>query len=480
MQADRKGAAKADGREAPVVHLTRHQPSTLVALHAPGSTHITLDLCLLHPHAKDASNPYVVKSMARETNEEAQKVLDRIRLLFQPPPTKGGSVHRKQKEARVSKEDLLAACPPLRVLGDPSLASANAPAREKAEEEYVVLDTSLPQSVFWKCAKVLFIGDVRNTVRYNIPTITSLVPPTAPVVGVPTVCSNVTTLFMSEKAMSYEWGLREEDGTLTVLSRDSVFTATDDLLGRSVVLRLAPDAAAGLWAEAVLAPVKPSPPPVKRWEQTREFLAAPDLRVVSYNILFEDFCTGKPFCRNRIYPFASDEVLAIDTRKVRILQELLAYHADLIGLQECGKRLFRDYLQPSLRSQGYEAVYANKSGTVQEGCAFAFRRERLELLSSESFPLSWATLEKEHPAVATVIAMSHPELREALESITSIGFIARLRERATGIGRSVGRTKRPPPFFLPMTKWTYSVINFVLMYAIRKLLRCSSSEPNNI
>lgn len=97
---------------------------------------------------------------------------------------------------------------------------------------------------------------------------------------------------------------------------------------------------------------------------TTTFTEPPSFRIITYNILYDSFCTSR-HSKERIYPFATDDILCIENRQVRILQELLAYHGDLICLQECGMKLFESYLLPALRVCGYDGVYANKSGLVQ-------------------------------------------------------------------------------------------------------------------
>lgn len=447
--APRKGAGSAGS---PVVRCAR-APNTIVALHTEGNGStadvVTLDLCIRKPDtvtdatsaAANASSPgnpngedagLIVKSMARDPKEAAAKTLDRIQLLFMPSRGKGSSAKKQ------TKESMLAACPPIAVLGSALDSDGNDVAAPLTE-----LDTNLPNSEFWRRAKVVVLGEQRIAVKYNVPTITDIVPPSKPFVGLPLVCSNITTVFADAEDLHYEWCFKISDETtgeegVTVLSREPAFEPGPELLGRRLLLRVTPDPLTGLWTQVELPPVQMPPPPVERWNETTTTITFPAFRVVTYNILYDDFCTSKS-CKAKIYPFATDEVLDIENRQVRILQELLAYNADLICLQECGKKLFSKYLLPAMATRGFAGFYANKSGNVQEGCGFLFRRDRFSLEASEVIPLNWSTLEQREPALAAAVA-SHSELKEALANLTSIACILTLREANTGRELLLGNT----------------------------------------
>jgi mRNA deadenylase 3'-5' endonuclease subunit Ccr4 len=93
------------------------------------------------------------------------------------------------------------------------------------------------------------------------------------------------------------------------------------------------------------------------------------VRVLSYNILanqnaFED---GKP-----LYPYVSKDVLAKERRFPLILQEILAYDADIICLQEVDEIVFQTLLYPALSSSrlNYQGYFAKKEiEGSREGCA---------------------------------------------------------------------------------------------------------------
>ncbi|KAG5493956.1 hypothetical protein JKF63_01788 [Porcisia hertigi] len=401
----------------------------------------------------------VAKSMAREENEAASKTLDRIRLLFAPPKSSG------RNSKRMTREQILAECPTVLALcrssdlvalteGGDSLAAPGAtlvvlPSLSETAP-YIELNPALPNCVFWKHAQVLRVNGTNVRVLYNVPTITSITSPGIPYIGLPLACAEVSLLFASKESVSYEWcvllhasasarSANPGEAAFRVVGTEPTFTPTSDLQGKAMMLRVSLDSATGLWTEMRLPDVvRPLPPPVSRWQETATAVNYPVFRVVTYNILYDDFCTSKS-SKAKIYPFATDDILDIENRKVRIAQELLAYHADLVCLQECGRDVFHSYLLPVMRACGYDGVYWNKSGSVKEGCGFLFRVSRFKLARSASVPLNFETLSSMFPELAGRVAAC-PELKEALSVVTSIGALVVLRETTSGKEVVVGNT----------------------------------------
>ncbi|CCW60623.1 unnamed protein product [Phytomonas sp. EM1] len=434
-------------------------PNTVVALHPQNNPLLTLDICL---RKADAPTGLLTKSMARDQNEAASKVLDRIRMLYAPERAKGS------KGRRLQREDILNDCPKITVMGielsselseSPSFPIQGQEAKSDLEnnvscDTLVELDTELPNHIFWRHARHIKLGGEELTIKYNIPTITSIEVPNKCLVGLPLMCTNIEAVFVQNEELHYEWCICEPDvqnhqdillkkasekdsDHVRVLSTEPVFIPTEDLIGKRILLRVSPNKS-GLWTQVEISPVQEPPPAMARWKQTTEYITSPAFRVVTYNILHDDFCTSK-YSKTRIYPFASEEVLDIENRMVRILQELLMYHSDLICLQECGQRLFKRFLEPAMGACGYGAYYKNKIGNAQEGCVLFYRKARFELVEPETFALNWDTLGRDHPELASRLD-AHAELKEALQRVTSIGVVLLLREIATGQEVVLGST----------------------------------------
>ncbi|KEG11291.1 2,5-phosphodiesterase [Trypanosoma grayi] len=417
------------------------KPNTVVVLHPVNSAIVTLDLCI---QLGSPLAPVWQKSMARDQDEMASKTIERLQILL--AQQKGN-----KSSKRTTREEILKNCETIEVLGveneerqvekeqdTASEAKTSTPSRIELRS----LDTSVPNKIFWKLARLLQIGSMTLEVKYNVPTITSVVPPSALYVGVPAVCSGITALFTSEVDVRHEWCVRSAESgdktSLRVISTDAVFTPSEEQLGKSLLLRVSPSSDSDLWTQVDLPPVLSALPSADRWRHTKQPVEAPVFRTVTYNVLHDEFCsTGS--AKRRIYPFATDAVLALEYRQVRIVQELLAYNADLICLQECGKKVYHQYFERVLRHHGYEGRYTNKSGGVREGCASFWRSSRFCLQNLHEFSLNWATLQQDHPELAAQVA-DHAELQEALENITSIGTVLVLKDLHTREDLLVGNT----------------------------------------
>ncbi|CBZ30327.1 conserved hypothetical protein [Leishmania mexicana MHOM/GT/2001/U1103] len=440
----------------------------VVVLHPEGSQVITLDLSIEAPApAAGAAAPLqpkhgtttVSKSMAREEKETASKTLGRIRLLFAPPRSSG------QSSKRTTKEKIFADCPIVRAfcrssdlagmaeedgpLAAPGATSVVLPLLNETER-FTELNPELPNGVFWRHARVLCVNETIVRVLYNVPTVVSITSPGIPYVGLPLACADVSLLFAAKESLCYEWCVLSEasantrstnhgEAAVRVVGTAPTFTPTSELQGKEMMLRVSLDPATGLWTEMRLpSVVRQLPPPVPRWQETTTVVNYPAFRVVTYNILYDDFCTSKS-SKAKIYPFATDDILDLENRKVRIVQELLAYHMDIVCLQECGRDVFQSYFLPVMRACGYDGVYCNKSGSVKEGCGFLFRESRFQLVQYASVPLNFQTLSIMFPELAERVGAC-PELKEALSAVTSIGARVVLRESTSDKEIVVGNT----------------------------------------
>lgn len=291
---------------------------------------------------------------------------------------------------------------------------------------------------FWKYAKLLRINDTDIRVYYNRPLVVSVAPLPIPHVGSPLICVDFKVLFASISDVSYQWLCEDGKGGRMLLSTDPVFIPTPDLVFKVLILRLSAEGQDGMWTEMKTERVKPAEEKIARWEHTPTVLAAPALRVVTYNVLYDGFCMNS-FGRKYIYPFCTKEVLDEKQRAIRIRRELISYHADLICLQECGKRIFSQFYLPSFRLLGYEGLHMKKNGSVQEGCAVFYRTARFAVLKESTIPLNMETLQTFFPILASSIK-KYKEFDEALTKMTAIGVGLRMKDKETGKTFVLGNT----------------------------------------
>ena len=111
----------------------------------------------------------------------------------------------------------------------------------------------------------------------------------------------------------------------------------------------------------------------------------PLLRIVTYNILADQ----NAFQSNQmpLYPYVPKEILLKSRRMPLIVQELLAYSADVMCLQEVDEAVFESLLQPVFGHSllgNYDGYYACKSNEgTREGLALFWRRDRFEPVPSK-------------------------------------------------------------------------------------------------
>lgn len=91
--------------------------------------------------------------------------------------------------------------------------------------------------------------------------------------------------------------------------------------------------------------------------------------MVTYNILAEIYADTDT-ARKELFVYCPSYALDGDYRRPLIIREILAYHTDLICLQEVDEKAFHRDLSPILLREGnLRADFAVKSGNAAEGLA---------------------------------------------------------------------------------------------------------------
>jgi 2',5'-phosphodiesterase len=434
-------------------------PNMVVALcNTSGSANDTMSIDLdIRVQGPNNQLVTLVKNMGRKRSEPAQACLERIRILLsqQATETAGGNAAKQKRNAgrNTSRDSLMEGCPPI--------GFTPRSRRSECEDTDEVVTSSMSNEVFWSRISSLVIGETKIGVLYNCPTVTHLAPPHYLAVGMPAMCSDIRVLFSPSPAadgLIHEWRCSETTGgsedEALVLSRHRVFIPTADMEGASLVYRCKPVCGArgeneyenALWTEIQLPPVKPSlerQPRWQRWldnEQNRQSSSSTAFKVMSYNILHDDFCTSK-FAKTKLYPFATDEVLNLHFRKSVVVSEIADVRPDIFCFQECGQTVTDTFFRSAFEYLGYQVVYGNKNGLVREGCLTGFSSARYDLVGQFREPLVMSTLKSRHPELAETIIKDHPHLEEALHRVTSIGLVTVLRDKhAKGRVVVVGNT----------------------------------------
>lgn len=103
-----------------------------------------------------------------------------------------------------------------------------------------------------------------------------------------------------------------------------------------------------------------------------------------YNVLCDKYAT------RQLYGYCPAWALSWDYRKHSILEELKAYSADIIALQEVETEQYHDYFLKELQAEGYEGIFSPKSRakTMSEferkhvdGCAIFYKTSKFSLIT---------------------------------------------------------------------------------------------------
>ena len=111
-----------------------------------------------------------------------------------------------------------------------------------------------------------------------------------------------------------------------------------------------------------------------------------DLRIMTYNILADQNAFSKVNSKIKVpfFPYVDKEILIRSRRMPLLLHEILAYHSDIICLQEVDQLVYDELLLPALEYAGYQGYFSVKQtyGT-QEGCAMFWSLQRFQKAKPE-------------------------------------------------------------------------------------------------
>ncbi|KAF9582606.1 Glucose-repressible alcohol dehydrogenase transcriptional effector, partial [Lunasporangiospora selenospora] len=147
----------------------------------------------------------------------------------------------------------------------------------------------------------------------------------------------------------------------------------------------------------------PMPPPEREWItlEDNDSTTTPGqdtFTLFCYNILAENYATAQ------MYGYTPSWALAWEYRKELILQEVLAYSADIVCLQEVELGQYEDYFREQMKQQAdYESVFWPKSRakTMHEkdrrnvdGCATFFKASKFTLIEKHLVEFNHVALQR--------------------------------------------------------------------------------------
>ncbi|KDO34289.1 hypothetical protein SPRG_19107 [Saprolegnia parasitica CBS 223.65] len=127
----------------------------------------------------------------------------------------------------------------------------------------------------------------------------------------------------------------------------------------------------------------------------------PAFSVVQLNILASNLASPSHF------PYVQPAVLAWETRKNILLDQLHGLDADVVCLEECSD--YWTFFRPAMARLGYESAWVKRPSTHRstwsgekkmDGCGIFFRNDRYELRECESF-----NFHDEHDRVALLVLL---------------------------------------------------------------------------
>ncbi|KAK6740711.1 hypothetical protein RB195_008890 [Necator americanus] len=154
------------------------------------------------------------------------------------------------------------------------------------------------------------------------------------------------------------------------------------------------------------------------------------IRIVSYNILADLYLDLSGPQESLFFPYCPKAYQMYEYRYPLILRELLSYDMDLCFLQEVDHRMQMRYLSALLKSISAEMCFSKKQREVTEGSVIAYRRERFELVFSESYGLA-SLLETSGSDVKSILSSSATSLEIFASRPTTLQVLV-LRDRTSG------------------------------------------------
>lgn len=179
-----------------------------------------------------------------------------------------------------------------------------------------------------------------------------------------------------------------------------------------------------------IGPIVKAPPSVAsaRMEHEQSWTRHPTFRVMTYNILADQYASTDT-AKESIFSHCDNKWLAWQHRRPLVFKEVLDYKADIACLQEVDASAFTSLLKPALQEFGYDGVYTNKAGRVNEGSAIFWRKDRFDMVAMEEmemrkyFPKNSSEEEinkSPHGSELKPMFESSPHLCEALQKVGTI------------------------------------------------------------
>ena len=365
---------------------------------------------------------YLADDVLSEMRRARDETADRTFLRLEKSLSRKGS--KKTKAKAVTSGGTM----------DPNVAAENRGIRIEYNND--VIETSVLLTIELKTGMVVTLSNGRRFfIVVEPPKVTDIVvyPRQMSLVGYPIIATGYSQL--EDVDIEYLWYIEASHNTWVLRGNGRVYTPSEADIGKQIKVYCTPkyvtNAETKVGRSAVhylTGKVKTASPisPVSKILQTRQdfiqrqFRDAGQLRVVTFNVLADQYASTARAV-NCLFSYCPPEYLNIDYRCQLVLEEILAYDADVVCLQECDAKLFHSYYSPMLACCGYQGCYTNKSSSVNEGCATFINNKRLSLLRVIDVPIK--KILRGAPYMHGIYSL-RPDLRDVLgDKIGGIGQI---------------------------------------------------------
>jgi len=399
------------------------------------------------------------KVFQRPKGEALGRTLERIRLAFMPklPPAPKAqkksikdSPSAKEALGKNQKEERLKVCPEAILL---------------LPDESTPVDHDVPNVLAFAADNILQIGELRWRIMLNVPRIKHFSPPAVLIEGCPTVPNVTKSTCVVDPTKDVQWRWWIEDDIENALCTTMVCVPPSTAVGHRLTVQCCDGYNR---SEVVKTPV------VQRRMHSLprriHFPLQPNLsndttnnfRVVTYNILHDSYADSD-YARTQLYPYCRPELLELHQRETRLAEELGRYNADIVCLQEVGGGSFQRFLLPLFQQLDFGGLYESKFKTInaaaargnaeddeeilttKDGVAVFWNKGKFEYLEHVTIPLTmgffgtafgqtsqWSYIKQRILQFDSVV--------EALENVTTVAVLVRLRCRASGRNLVVANT----------------------------------------
>lgn len=207
---------------------------------------------------------------------------------------------------------------------------------------------------------------------------------------------------------------------------------------------------------------------------TSKKLGSGHLRVVSYNILADLYCRDE-FAVNVLYHYCPPYALDIGYRKQLLLKELTGYNSDILCLQECGGKLFDNFLERAMEMLGYQGLMKCKAGEIPEGEAIFFNREKFEFVSSHDVAMKESLLQDPINEDILHHVSSIPALLENLTKKNSIVQITVLKDKEQNKHLCIVNTHL---YYKPNSPHIRLIQAAIILNQVKKVVQLLTTEPD--